>query len=174
MAGGEDGPGDAEGEYVGGRVIGYEDMFVAEPEIEGEFWIRQDIANAEACGGAGEFLVGLGAIGVVNGLAGGVEAGDISGADAIAAEGFEVEACAAMVEGVAVAKEKGDEDHVRLVWREVVEADLAADLVAFRHGEADVKVGAEPGGGVTFSDELGYFELGVDGGACTNTDSNKE
>ena len=146
MAGGEDRPGDAEGEHVWRGVVGYEDVFEAEAEVEGKPWVGYDIANAETCGGAGELLVGLGAVGVVDGLAGGVEPGDVGGADAIAAEGFDVEAGAAMVESVAVAKEEGNKDHVGLVGREIVETDLAADLVAFRHGEADVEIGAHPGG----------------------------
>jgi hypothetical protein len=92
VAGGEDRPGDAEGEHVGRWVAGHEDVFIAEPEVEGELWIGEDVADAEACGGAGELLVGLGAVGVVDGLAGGVEPGDIGGADAVATEGFDVEA----------------------------------------------------------------------------------
>lgn len=146
MASGEDGPGDAEGEHVGGGVAGYEDVFVAEAEVEGELWIGEDITEAEACGGAGKLLVGFGAVGVVDGLAHGVEAGDVGCSDTISAEGFDVEAGAAMVEGVTVAEEEGDEDHVRLVGREIVDADLAAYLIAFRDGEAYVEITAEAGG----------------------------
>ena len=149
-------------------------MFVAEPEVEGKIGVTDDITDPEAGGGAGEFLVYFGAVGGVDRLAVGVEFGDIGGADAVAAKGFEIEAGAGMVEGMAIAEEEGDEDHVGLAGGEVVDADLCADLVAFWDREADMEVTAEPGGGLSFCDELSDFELSVEGGTCAYAESNKE
>jgi len=62
--GGEHGPGDAEGQDAGRGVAGGEDVCKAEAEVEGEFWIGNDVAEAETGGGTGGGLVLFGAIGV--------------------------------------------------------------------------------------------------------------
>lgn len=174
VAGGKDRPGDAEGEDGGAGVAGDEGVFVAEPEVEGEIGIWEDIADAEPCGGAGELLIDFGTVGAIDRLTRGVEFGDIGAADAIAGEGLEVPAGAAVVEGMAIAEEEGNEDQVGLVGSEIVDADLAADLIAFCNGEADMKIGADTGSGVSFCDQLGEFELGVEGCARGEANSNKE
>jgi len=89
-------------------------VFEAEAEVEGKAGIGEDIAYAEADGGAGEFLVHFGTIGVIDDIAVCVPPGDVGGAEAVAREGFEVEAGAAVIQGVPVGYEEGKEDHVGL------------------------------------------------------------
>lgn len=139
---GEDGPGDAEVQHIGGGVAGDEDMFVPDAEIDGVSGIGGDIAETQAGDGAAALFVLFGAIGVEEGVAVGVGSLDIGAADAIAGDGFCVPACAGLVEGMAVSDEQGDEYDVVCIWGEVVEAQFAADLVAFGNGEANVNEGA--------------------------------
>ena len=139
---GEDGPGDAEVQHIWGGVAGDEDVFVADTEIDGVFGIGDDIAETQAGDGAAAFFVLFGAVGVEDGVVVGVGPLDIGAADAIAGNWFCVPACAGPIEGMAVADEQGDEYDVACIWGEVVEAQFAADLVAFGDGEADVYEGA--------------------------------
>lgn len=162
VAGGEHGPGNAEGEQVWGWVIGNEDMFVTEAEVEREVGVWENIPYTEACGHAGEFLVLFASIGVVLELSVGIQLRDIGGADAIAGKGFEIETRAAVIESMAVAEEEGEEDHVGLAGGEIVETDLTADLVAFCHGKAYMEISAETGVGLSFCENLSDFQLSVE------------
>ena len=146
MAGGEDGPGDAEGQDAWGGVAGYEDVFEAEAEVKGEIGPGDDITDAEAGRGAREFLIHFGAVGIVEGVAVGVEFGDVGCADAGAAKGFDIESGAAVIEGMTIAEQERNEDHMGLTGREIIESDLTADLITFRYGKTDMQITAESGG----------------------------
>ena len=125
-------------------------MFVAEAEVEGKAGVGEDIADSQAGGGAGEFLVDFGAVGVDERVAVGVEFLDVGGADAIAAEGFDIEARAAVIQRMTIAEEEGNEDVMGLAGSEIIQSCFDADLVPFGNREADVEVGAETGGGLSF------------------------
>lgn len=149
-------------------------MCEAEAEVDREARIGEDVTYAQACGGAGGFLVDLCAIRVIEDVAAGVGSGDVGAADCVAREGVDIPAGAGVIEGMAEPQEQGEEDLVRLVGGKIVEAGLCAYFVAVWKWEADVQVCAESGGGSSFCEELGDFELGVEGSAKRCTNSNKE
>lgn len=161
-AGGEDGPGDAEGEDGGSGVAGDEDMFEAETEVQREFCGWEDIAESQARGGAGCLLVYVGAVAVEDRVAGGIELLDVGTAGRITCEGFDIPACAVMVEEMAIADEQGDEDEMGLSRREILETGFETDLVAFCDGNTSMEEPSETGGRLAFHDQMGDFELGVE------------
>ena len=125
-------------------------MCNAEAEVDGKAWVGEDIADAEACGGAGGLLVEFATIRVIEDVATGICSCDVGAADGVTGEVVDIEAGAGVIEGMAVTQEQGEEDLVRLVGGEIVEAGLCAYFVAVLEGEADMQVGAESGGGLPF------------------------
>ena len=144
-AAGEDGPGHAEGDQAW-RGAGDEDVFVAQGEIKRAAGFGEDISNAESGGSAIILFVDLRTIRIKERVTVGIGFLDICGAEGIAGEGFDIEAGAGSVEGMAVAYEEGYENEVGLIRSEIIEAYFSADLVAFADGEAAVEKGAEAGG----------------------------
>lgn len=139
-------------------------MFESETEIQRKFCGRQDIADAQAGGGAGCFLVDVGAVAIVDGVAGSIEFLDVGIAEDVTREGFDVPSVAFVVEKMAIADEEGDKDQVGLSRREILETGFEADFVAFCDGDATVEESSETSRGLAFHDQLGDFELCAEGG----------
>ena len=125
-------------------------MCKAEAEVDGQARIGEYIAYAEACCGAGGFLVDLCAIRVIEEVAVGVGSGDVGAADGVTGERLNVPAGAGVIESMAETEEHGEEDIVGLVGGKIVEADLGAYFVAVWDREADMEVSSESCGGLSF------------------------
>ena len=119
-------------------------------EEENSIEEEEDISNAESGGSAIILFVDLRTIRIKERVTVGIGFLDICGAEGIAGEGFDIEAGAGSVEGMAVAYEEGYENEVGLIRSEIIEAYFSADLVAFADGEAAVEKGAEAGGWLSF------------------------
>ena len=118
-------------------------MFEPEAEIQRKFCRRKDIADAETGGGAGCFLVDVGAVAIIDGIARTIEFLDVGIAEDVTGEGFNVPSGAFVVEEMAIADEEGNKDQVGLPGREILETGLEADFVAFCYGNSAVEESSE-------------------------------
>lgn len=138
-------------------------MFEAEAEVQRKFCGWKDIAETQTRGGTGGFLVYIRAVAGEDGVTGSVVFLDIRIADGVASEWFYIPACAVVVEKMAIAYEEGDEDEMGLAGGEIFEAGFQTDLIAVGQGKTAVDEPTETGGRLAFHDELGRFDLCVEG-----------